>query len=175
MDELDLIRADDLDLIRAFGRSNARPDPAARAAARDRLAERIADDPPIVAWSGHPKDEQAVYRYIGRLLHDLVDDDALRPKFQEADTTVRLSLRNPTAQITLRMKPGEAIRIDFGPTELVPDVVMTMDVDTVYGFWLGKVNLTVALARGQIKATGPVAKILKLLPLRPLTKPVFPR
>jgi hypothetical protein len=33
-------------------------------------------------------------------------------------------------------------------------------------------NVTVALARGQIKAKGPVAKILKLVPL---TKPVFPR
>ncbi len=32
--------------------------------------------------------------------------------------------------------------------------------------------MTVALARGQIKAKGPVAKILKLVPL---TKPVFPR
>ena len=31
--------------------------------------------------------------------------------------------------------------------------------------------LTVALARGQIKARGPVAKILKLVPL---TKPLFP-
>ena len=32
--------------------------------------------------------------------------------------------------------------------------------------------MTVALARGQIKAKGPVAKILRLVPL---TKPVFPR
>ena len=32
--------------------------------------------------------------------------------------------------------------------------------------------MTVALARGQMKAKGPVAKILKLLPL---TKGVFPR
>ena len=33
-------------------------------------------------------------------------------------------------------------------------------------------NVTVALARGQIKAKGPVAKILKLVSL---TKPIFPR
>jgi hypothetical protein len=32
--------------------------------------------------------------------------------------------------------------------------------------------VTVALARGQIKASGPVAKILRLVPL---TKPLFPR
>jgi hypothetical protein len=47
-----------------------------------------------------------------------------------------------------------------------------MEADTAHRFWLGNVNVTVALARGQIKAKGPVAKILKLVPL---TKPIFPR
>ena len=49
---------------------------------------------------------------------------------------------------------------------------MSMAADTAHRFWLGEVNVTVALARGQIKANGPVAKILKLVPL---AKPVFPR
>jgi putative sterol carrier protein len=53
-----------------------------------------------------------------------------------------------------------------------PQVTMTMSADTAHRFWLGQVNVTVALARGEIKASGPVAKILKLVPL---TKPVFPR
>jgi len=53
-----------------------------------------------------------------------------------------------------------------------PEVVMSMEADTAHRFWLGKVNVTTALARGQIKASGPVAKILKLVPL---TKPVYPR
>jgi putative sterol carrier protein len=47
-----------------------------------------------------------------------------------------------------------------------------MEADTAHKFWLGEVNVTVAMARGQIKAKGPVAKILKLVPM---TKPVFPR
>ena len=29
-----------------------------------------------------------------------------------------------------------------------------MEADTAHRFWLGKVNVTVALARGQIKAEG---------------------
>ena len=53
-----------------------------------------------------------------------------------------------------------------------PEVTMTMAADTAHEFWLGQVNVTVALARGQIKAKGPVAKILKLVPL---AKPAFPR
>ena len=49
---------------------------------------------------------------------------------------------------------------------------MTMDADVAHRFWLGKVNVTIAIARGQIRTKGPVAKILKLVPL---VKPVFPR
>ncbi|MCU1449737.1 MAG: hypothetical protein JWP02_1907, partial [Acidimicrobiales bacterium] len=35
----------------------------------------------------------------------------------------------------------------------------------------GKYNLAVGLAKGEVKAKGPVSKILKLVPL---TKPLFP-
>jgi putative sterol carrier protein len=72
----------------------------------------------------------------------------------------------------VRLQEGQPGDVDFGDSEMEPEVTMTMDADTAHLFWLGKVNVTVALARGQIKASGPVAKILKLVPL---TKPVFPR
>ena len=62
------------------------------------------------------------------------------------------------------------MRVDLGPSDLDPEVVMALEADTAHRFWLGKVNVTVALARGQIKAKGPVAKILRLVPI---VKPVF--
>ena len=80
--------------------------------------------------------------------------------------------REPESQITVKMIEGEDGQVDCGDTTMEPEVVMTMDADTAHRFWLGQVNVTVALARGQMKAKGPVAKILKLVPL---VKPVFPR
>ena len=118
------------------------------------------------------KDEQEVYQFIGRLFQDLAVDEVLFPQFQKANTIVQFPFKNPVSQITLKIKEGEVGQVDLGPTELVPEVVMTMDADVAHKFWLGYVNVTVALARGQMKAKGPVAKILKLLPL---TKQVFPR
>jgi putative sterol carrier protein len=118
------------------------------------------------------KDEQEVYSYIGRLFQELTADEELGPKFRRADTIVQYQYRNPDSQITVKMKEGEEGRVDLGPTDLEPEIVMTMDADTAHKFWLGKVNVTMAMARGQIKAKGPVAKILKLVPL---VKPVFPR
>jgi putative sterol carrier protein len=118
------------------------------------------------------KDENEVYEFIGKLFQDLTQDDELAPKFQKANTIVQYQYRNPESQITVKLKEGEDGQVDLGPTDMEPEVVMTMEADTAHKFWLGKVNVTVALARGQIKAKGPVAKILKLVPL---VKPVFPR
>ena len=118
------------------------------------------------------KDADEVYRFIGRLFQDLTDDEELGPKFRKANTVVQYQYRNPESQITVKMREGEEGQVDLGQTDLEPEVVMTMEADTAHKFWLGKVNVTVALARGQMKAKGPVAKILKLVPL---TKPVFPR
>ena len=117
-------------------------------------------------------DADEVYRFIGRLFEDLAEDDELAPKFRRANTVVQYQYRNPASQITVKLKEGEDGQVDFGETEMEPEVVMTMDADTAHRFWLGKVNVTVARARGQMKAKGPVAKILKLVPL---VKPVFPR
>jgi len=117
-------------------------------------------------------DAQEVYDTIGRLFRDLANDKELAPKFRQANTIVRYEYRDPDAVVTVRLqeeKPGD---VDFGESEMEPEVTMSMDADTAHRFWLGQVNVTVALARGQIKASGPVAKILRLVPL---TKPVFPR
>ena len=118
------------------------------------------------------RDEAEVYEFIGKLFEDIAQDDELGPKFRRADTIVQYQYRNPESQITVKIKEDEEPQVDLGPTELEPEVVMTMEADTAHKFWLGKVNVTVALARGQMKAKGPVAKILKLVPL---VKPVFPR
>ena len=53
------------------------------------------------------------------------------------------------------MKDGEDGQVDFGPTEMQPEIVMSMEADTAHKFWLGKVNVTMALAKGQMKAKGP--------------------
>jgi putative sterol carrier protein len=118
------------------------------------------------------KDAQAVYDTIGKLFVELAEDEELGPKFREANTILQYDYREPDSKITLRLHEDQPGDIDFGETEMEPEVVMSMEADTAHRFWLGKVNVTVALARGQIKAKGPVAKILKLVPL---TKPVFPR
>ena len=117
-------------------------------------------------------DAQEVYDTLGRLFVDIASDEELAPKFRKANTIVRYDYSEPDSVITVRLQEGQPGDVDFGESDMEPEVTMTMEADTAHRFWLGQVNVTVALARGEIKAKGPVAKILKLVPL---AKPVFPR
>ena len=118
------------------------------------------------------EDAQQVYATLGRLFVDIASDEELAPKFRKANTIVRYDYSDPDSAITVRLQEGQPGDVDFGESDMEPEVTMTMQADTAHRFWLGQVNVTVALARGEIKAKGPVAKILKLVPL---AKPVFPR
>ena len=121
---------------------------------------------------GYFEDEQEVYRYIGGLFRALLEDEELRAALLKADTIVEYRYRRPDCEITVKLIDGEQPRVDEGPSDLEPELVMTMDADVAHRFWLGKVNPTVALARGQMRATGPIAKLLRLVPV---VRPAFPR
>jgi hypothetical protein len=118
------------------------------------------------------KDAQDVYDTLGKLFRDIAADDELGPKFRQANTILQYQCSDPEATITLRLQEDQPGDVDLGETEMEPEVEMSMEADTAHRFFLGRVNVTVALARGEIKASGPVAKILKLVPL---TKPIYPR
>jgi hypothetical protein len=118
------------------------------------------------------KDADEVYETLGKLFVDIAKDEELAPRFRQANTIVRYEYTEPDSAITVRLQDGQPGEVDFGPSDMEPEVTMSMEADTAHRFWLGEVNVTVALARGQMKAKGPVAKILKLVPL---AKPIFPR
>ena len=119
------------------------------------------------------KDADDVYAHLGRFLQDLAADPQLAPALKRADTTLQLRMRQPDCTVTMRMpQDNEPAQVDCGDTTLQPEVVMQMDADVAHRFWLGQVNVAVALARGDVRARGPVAKILKIVPL---VKPGFPR
>ena len=118
------------------------------------------------------KDADELYRYLGRLLEELDVDPELGPRFRQANTIVQYRMTNPEAVITAKLLEDEAGQVDCGDTTLEPQVTLSMEGDLAHRFWLGLVTPTVALARGEMTARGPVAKILKLVPL---ARPGFAR
>jgi hypothetical protein len=119
------------------------------------------------------KDAEDVYANLGLFLRQLSVDPEMAPALKRADTTFQLRTRNPDAVLTVRTpREDEPPQVDLGDTTLRPEVVLQLDADTAHRFWLGQVNAAVALANGDIRARGPAAKVLSLVPL---VKPGFPR
>jgi SCP-2 sterol transfer family len=118
------------------------------------------------------RDADELYSYLGGLLEELNEDPELGPRFRKANTVVQYRTTNPDAVITSKLMEGEPGQVDCGDTALEPEVTLSMEADLAHRFWLGLVTPTVALARGEMTARGPVAKILKLVPL---ARPGFAR
>ncbi|CDQ44754.1 MULTISPECIES: SCP2 sterol-binding domain-containing protein [Mycolicibacterium] len=107
--------------------------------------------------------------YIGGVFRDALDHPESGPKLKGANIIMRVIYTDPDCEMTMVFRPDS--KVIFGPCDEKADVTLLMRGDTGDQFWRGEYNLAIGLAKGQVKAKGPVNKILKLVPL---TKPLFP-
>jgi len=117
-------------------------------------------------------DAADVEHFIGGIFTECLTDPELGPKFAETGTVLKLTLTEPEASVLVdcgnnKVYTGAAV---VGAPDSNVEMFMTSDV--AHQYWLGQVNVSVALAKGMMRAKGPVPRILKLVPL---TKHVFPR
>jgi putative sterol carrier protein len=114
-------------------------------------------------------DGDEVDKYIGSMFRQAGEHPVVGPKMKAAEITMRIEYSDPACEVTVRFH--DPMEVVSGPTDIVPDITLIMPADIADQYWRGKYNLAVGLAKGQVKAKGPVNKILKLVPL---TKPLFP-
>jgi len=80
--------------------------------------------------------------------------------YRNPELTVLMDGRSPSPE-------GQPITVKFNDLTPAPDVAFELAADVGHQFWKGKLNVPIAMARGQIKAKGQIPKALKLLPLLP--------
>ena len=114
-------------------------------------------------------DADEVYRYLGGVFRTAAGTE-VGPKLASADIDLQVYYSDPDAKVLIRMH-GDTIEVEDGADNEDADVKLFMPADIGDKYWRGEYNLAVGLAKGQVKAKGPVNKILKLVPL---TRPVFP-
>ncbi|MCK9247392.1 MAG: SCP2 sterol-binding domain-containing protein [Solirubrobacteraceae bacterium] len=115
------------------------------------------------------KDGAEVEQYLGGVFRKAADTPE-GEKLAAADIDLQVYYSDPDAKVLIKMRQPKLEVVDGGENEDA-DVKLYMPSDIGDKFWRGEYNLAVGLAKGQVKAKGPVAKILKLVPL---TKPLFP-
>jgi putative sterol carrier protein len=114
-------------------------------------------------------DSDEVYKYLGGVFR-IAQGTPTGPKLATADIDLQVYYSDPDAKVLITMH-GDNIEV-FDDTENEDaDVKLFMPADIGDKYWRGEYNLAVGLAKGHVKAKGPVNKILKLVPL---TRPVFP-
>ncbi len=121
----------------------------------------------------HFSSADEIYASLGACLKAAATDPDNACDFQRVGTIVRLETVAPKAQITMKLEPDQPAEVEFGESKLRPAAILAMPGDTAQGFWLGEVNIITALAKGKMKAQGPVAVILKLVPLVNVVAPLY--
>ncbi|HEY2832119.1 MAG TPA: hypothetical protein VGJ14_06815 [Sporichthyaceae bacterium] len=114
-------------------------------------------------------DANEVDKYIGGVFRLAADHPEVGEKMKAANLVMRVLYTDPDVEMNVIMR--DPMQVVAGPVEDAADVTLAMPADIADKFWRGDYNLAVGLAKGQVKAKGPVNKILKLVPL---TKPLFP-
>lgn len=115
------------------------------------------------------KDAEEVYEYLGGVFRVAAGTE-VGPRLASADIDLQIYYTDPDSRLLIKMH-GDNIEIHDGEENPTADIKLFMPADVGDKFWRGEYNLAVGLAKGRVKAKGPVSKILKLVPL---TKPVFP-
>jgi putative sterol carrier protein len=115
------------------------------------------------------KDAEEIYQFIGGIFEEAFADPVVGEEFAKSGVVLKLHYTEPQAVFTVDMPEQKVIYGAEGPK---PSVEMFMKADVAHQFWLGKVNVSMALAKGQMRAKGSIPKILKLVPI---AKRLFPK
>ena len=112
---------------------------------------------------GAYKSAEELYKYMGQIFALAFETDGLKEKLNATGVTLKLNLADPDSTIAVDF--GRGI-VEFGD-DITMDVAvdLQMSADTAHKFWLGKLNVPLAIAKREIKVHGSVQKVLKLAPL----------
>ena len=111
-----------------------------------------------------------VFDAIGGMFVEALDDPEVGPQLKASGVILHLAMTEPTTDIVVDMPGGE---VHHGvPDGLKPTMTLKTKADVAHEYWLGEVNVGVAIARGRIRVRGPVPTLVQLAGM---AKPLFPR
>ena len=125
------------------------------------------------------KTSEEFYAAVGDLMDRAKSDPKIGPAIAKAGFIIQFRYSDPDAMTTINAKDrptqhGAYVDVIHGPTDLKPDISMSMKADVSHAFWQGKVDLMGAVTKKQIVVEGPLLKVVKLVPaVAPLFK-VYP-
>ena len=108
------------------------------------------------------EDPAKMKEIFGEIWTDMINNTDFGKELKKANITILFVVNSPDVVMYVDEK-GPIF--DEEAEKKIPVVTMRMAGDTVHKFWLRNLNVPKALALRQIKAKGPINKVLKILPL----------
>ncbi|NOY68937.1 MAG: hypothetical protein GXP53_05515 [Deltaproteobacteria bacterium] len=117
------------------------------------------------------KDAQTAVELFGELWTKMVRETEFGPKLREGNMSIKYVVSDP--EVTMYVDENGPLFGEEADAKAAT-VTMKMTCDTAHKFWLKNLNVPKALALRQIRAKGPVGKILQLLPLLKPGQALYP-
>ena len=108
------------------------------------------------------KSKQVVEALFGDLWTKMIKGTEFGPKLKEEDMSILFVVHEP--EVTMLVDENGPLFGEAAQAKTAT-VTMTMSGDTAHKYWMEQISITKALVSRQIKAKGPVDKVLKILPL----------
>lgn len=116
------------------------------------------------------RDTEHLYRVLDTLFRRLSDRRSIAEAMLSGRFILRFHYTDPSGQITIDMT-GSELRWELGDSSLTPTLELFQSGDVAHRFWLGELNVPLAIASRKVVSRGDITKALGLLPA---IKPAFP-
>lgn len=117
------------------------------------------------------KDTAMMEEIFGEIWGKLINEGELGLKLRNSGLSVLFRIHDPEMSMYL---DENGVLFGKAAEDRTPTVIQSMTSDIVHKFWLKKLNVPKALALRQIKAKGPVTKLLQLMPLLKPAHALYP-
>ena len=116
-------------------------------------------------------DIEQMYKGVTGLFASLDQLPDIKRKVLSTNVLLGLRYTDPEGQVLVDAT-GDDIKVSVGtwPEGIKPEVELMMSADTSHLYWLGKVNFIMATAKGEIRTSGNLGGVMKLIPVM---KPLF--
>ncbi len=116
------------------------------------------------------RDTLELYRVLDTLFRRLSDSQPVAQKLLSGKFVLRFHYTDPDGQITIDLR-GSELSWELGESALSPALELFQSADVAHDFWLGELNVPMAIASRKVVSRGDITKALSLLPA---IKPAFP-
>lgn len=96
---------------------------------------------------------------------ELTNNKSIADKLMAHKVTLKFNYSSPDLSLFIDCKNSDKPQVFVNKTDEEPDIDLVMSADTAHKFWMGKVNLVMAITKRDIVVKGSVPKLLMLLPI----------